>query len=84
MSSKYYWETEFDTAKDLMIHTFSDRIKVVTSIKTSIKTSEVKIMRDDEIIDGLPNMPISDYEKFLLRIAVDADKLKEFKNGRLE
>lgn len=80
MSSKYYWETEFDTAKDLMIHTFSDRIKVVTSIKTS----EVMIMRDDEIIDRLPNMPISDYEKFLLRIAVDADKLKEFKNGRLE
>lgn len=80
MSSKYYWETEFDTAKDLMIHTFSDRIKVVTSIKTS----EVKIMRDDEIIDRLPDMPISDYEKFLLRIAVDADKLKEFKNGRLE
>lgn len=80
MSSKYYWETEFDTAKDLMIHTFSDRIKVVTSIKTG----EVKIMRDDEIIDRLPDMPISDYEKFLLRIAVDADKLKEFKNGRLK
>lgn len=80
MSSKYYWETEFDTAKDLMIHTFSDRIKVVTSIKTG----EVKIMRDDEIIDRLPDMPISDYEKFLLRIAVDADKLKEFKNDRLK
>lgn len=74
MSNKYYWETEFDTAKDLMIHTFSDRIKVVTNIKTG----EVKTLRDGEVIDRLQDMPISDYEKFLLRIAVDADKLKEF------
>lgn len=74
MSSKYYWETEFDTAKDLMIHTFSDRIKVVTNIKTG----EVKTLRDGEVIDRLQDMPISDYEKFLLRIAADADKLKEF------
>jgi hypothetical protein len=74
MSSKYYWETEFDTAKDLMIHTFSDRIKVVTNIKTG----EVKTLRDGEVIDRLQDMPISDYEKFLLRVAADADKLKEF------
>lgn len=74
MSSKYNWETEFDTAKDLMIHTFSDRIKVVTNIKTG----EVNILRDGEVIDRLQDMPISDYEKLLLRIAVDADKLKEF------
>ena len=74
MSSKYYWETEFDTAKDLMIHTFSDRIKVVTNLKTG----EVKTLRDGEVIDRLQDMPISDYEKFLLRIAADADKLKEF------
>lgn len=74
MSSKYYWETEFDTAKDLMIHTFSDRIKVVASITTG----EVKIIRHGEVIDRLPDMPISDYEKFLLRIAIDVDKLKEF------
>ncbi len=74
MSSKYNWETEFDTAKDLMIHTFSDRIKVVANIKTG----EVKTLRDGEVIDRLQNMPISDYEKFLLRIAADADKLKEF------
>lgn len=74
MSSKYNWETEFDTAKDLMIHTFSERIKVVANIKTG----EVKTLRDGEVIDRLQDMPISDYEKFLLRIAVDADKLKEF------
>lgn len=74
MSSKYNWETEFDTAKDLMMHTFSDRIKVVANIKTG----EVKTLRDGEVIDRLQNMPISDYEKFLLRIAADADKLKEF------
>lgn len=74
MSSKYYWETEFDTAKDLMIHTFSDRIKVVTNIKTG----EVKTLRDGVVIDRLQDRPILDYEKFLLRVAADADKLKEF------
>lgn len=74
MSNKYYWETEFDTAKDLMIHTFSDRIKVVTNIKTG----EVKTLRDGEVIDRLQDISISDYEKFLMRIAVDAGKLKEF------
>ncbi len=74
MSNKYYWETEFDTAKDLMKHTFSDRIKVVTNIKTG----EVATLRDGIVIDRLQDMPISEYEKFILRVAADADKLKEF------
>lgn len=71
---KLNWETEFITAENLMIHTFSDRVKVVTNIITG----EIKTMRDDEVIDRRNDMPISDYERFLLGIAKDARKLKEF------
>lgn len=71
---KYNWETEFRTADDLMVHTFSDRVQVVTNIKTG----EIKTLRDDEVIDRRNDMPISDYERFLLGIAKDANKLKDF------
>ncbi len=71
---KLNWETEFITAENLMIHTFSDRVKVVTNIITG----EIKTMRDDEVIDRRNDMPISDYERFLLGIAKDANKLKDF------
>lgn len=29
----FSWETTFNTADNLMIHTFSDRVKVVSNIK---------------------------------------------------
>ena len=32
------WETTFNTAENLMIHTFSDRVKVVSNIKTGLVT----------------------------------------------
>lgn len=73
---KYNWETEFITADNLMIHTFSDRVQVVTNIKTG----EIKTLRDGKVIDRRNDMPISEYEKFLLKIAEDSDKLKEFSN----
>ena len=78
---KYNWETEFITADNLMIHTFSDRVKVVTNIHTG----EIKTLRDGKVIDRRNDMPISEYERFLLKIAKDADKLKDFlPYGRLE
>ncbi len=72
--TKLNWNTEFVTAENLMIHTFSDRVKVVTNIQTG----EVKTMRDDEVIDRRNDMPISDYERFLIGVAGDAAKLQEF------
>jgi hypothetical protein len=68
------WNTEFDTANNLMIHTFNYRVKVVTNIQTG----EIKTFRDDKVIDRQNDMPISDYERFLISIAVDANKLNGF------
>ena len=73
---KYNWETEFRTADDLMVHTFSDRVQVATNIRTG----EIKTLRDGKVIDRRNDLIISEYEKFLLKIAEDSDKLKEFSN----
>ena len=72
--ANYSWETEFRTAENLMIHTFSDRVKVVSNIKTG----EIRTMRDGEVINRLEDMLISDYEKMLITVAEDANKLKLF------
>ena len=73
---KYKWETEFRTAEYLMMHTFSDRVQVVTNIKTG----EIKTLRDNKVIGRRNDLAISEYEKFLLKIAEDSDKLKGFIN----
>ena len=78
---KLSWNTEFITADNLMIHTFSDRVKVVSNIHTG----EIRIFRDNEEIGRRNDMPISEYERFLLTIANDATKLQGFTDyGRLE
>jgi hypothetical protein len=80
-ATKFNWDTEFNTAYNLMIHTFSDRVKVVANLNTG----ETRTFRDGEEIDRRTNMPISDYERFLITIAKDADKLKGFVHcGRLK
>lgn len=73
-ATNFNWETEFNTSENLMIHTFSDRVKVMANLNTG----EVKTFRDGEEIDRRTDMPISDYERFLITIAKDADKLKDF------
>ena len=70
----YSWTTEFKTAEDLMIHTFSDRVKVVSNIKTGV----VKVFRDDVVISTDENPSIAQYEAFLSKIAIDAEKLERF------
>ena len=70
----YSWTTEFKTAEDLMIHTFSDRVKVVSNIKTGL----VKVFRDDVVISTDENPSIAQYEAFLSKIAIDAEKLERF------
>jgi hypothetical protein len=73
-SNGYNWETEFITADDLMIHTFSERVKVVTHIKNGT----IKVFKDDQVIIKRDDMQLSEYEKFLLRIAEDTETLKQF------
>ncbi|KAA3691556.1 hypothetical protein [Bacteroides salyersiae] len=57
-----------------MIHTFSDRVKVVSNIKTGL----VRVLKDGEVINSVNNPAITEYEKFLKQIAEDANKLSEF------
>lgn len=73
---KYQWETVFETSKDLMIHTFSDRVTVVTNIKTGL----IKVMKDGVVIDTMENTSIVEYEKFLLRISISAQELNNIHN----
>lgn len=76
MEKNYSWETTFETADNLMIHTFTDRVKVVSNIKTG----NVKVLKDGETINTIENPAITEYEKFLLKIAEDADKLESFRS----
>lgn len=71
-ANNFNWDTVFNTAEDLMIHTFNSRVQVVTNIKTGI----AKILQDGTVIDQKPNMKISEYENFLLEVAQDAQKLE--------
>lgn len=70
----YNWETEFVTKDNQMIHTFSDRVKVVTSLKEGT----VKVLKDGNVIRSLEGMYISDYEKLLLEVAKDTKTLSSF------
>lgn len=73
----FSWETTFNTADDLTIHTFSDRIKVVSNIKTGL----VKVLKDGNVINSVNNPAITEYEKFLKQVAEDANKLNKFSAG---
>lgn len=68
------WETTFKTVENLMVHTFSERVKVVSNIKTGL----VKVLKDGEVINSVNNPAITEYERFLKQVAEDANKLKEF------
>ena len=77
-SKNYSWTTDFKTSENLMIHSFTDRVKVVSNIKTGT----VKVLKDGEVISTTENPAISEYEKFLLKVAEDADKLAGFKTEK--
>lgn len=69
----YNWETEFVTKDNQMIHTFSDRVKVVTNLKERT----VKVLKDGKVIRSLEGM-CSDYEKLLIEVAKDTKTLSSF------
>lgn len=73
-NENFTWETTFNTAENLMVHTFSERVKVVSNIKTGL----VKVIKDGEVINSVNNPAITEYERFLKQVAEDANKLKEF------
>lgn len=63
------WETEHNTSKGLMVHTFSDRVKVVTDIRSGT----VKVYKDGIIANlfSAKGWSVSDYAKFLSGIAAN-------------
>lgn len=70
-NENFMWETIFETAKDLMIHTMTDRVKVIANIKTGT----VKVFKDGDVLETIEDPQIIEYEKFLLRIAKSAMEL---------
>lgn len=68
----YGWDTYFETAENLMIHTFTDRVKV----KTYLKGGLVQVCVDGNIVKTYGNMPLSKYENLLLHIERYAAKLQ--------
>ena len=63
------WDTEHDTAKGLMTHTFNGSVKVVTSIKTG----KVKVYKHDILVNAFDasSWKLNDYTQFLAGIAGD-------------
>jgi hypothetical protein len=69
----YSWETTFGTDNE-MIHTFSDRVKVLVNFKFETVTT----VKDGEPVDKFTctGMTIREYETFLFGIAKTAEILK--------
>lgn len=74
MCGNYYWETEFITAENMAVYTFSGRVKVTSCLKTGM----VKVIKDGVVIRELEGREISDFEKLLLEVGQDAKILKSF------
>ncbi len=68
------WETTFDTALELMIHTFAEGIVVITSLRTG----KSRIMKGNKVIADGETVAVGQYEKRLIKIAQEVEKLKSF------
>lgn len=68
------WDTAFNTSENLMIHVFSDRVKVASNIKTGA----VRVLKDGEVINIIED-PTDDYEKLLISVSEDARQLEKFR-----
>lgn len=75
--SHHNWTTQFETAKSLMVHTFTSRVQV----KSSLKSGEVQVIVDGNIVNTYHSMPIKEYESLLLGVEDYAAQLQQ--NGQL-
>lgn len=71
-ATKYGWETQFDTANNVMTHTFSKNVQVVSNIKNG----EVLVQVNGKTIEMYNNMPVKKYEATLLAVEAKAKKLE--------
>lgn len=70
---QYGWDTQFETAKSLMVHTFTNRVQV----KSSLKSGEVQVLVDGNIVNTYHNIPLKEYENFLLGVEEYAATLQQ-------
>lgn len=68
----YNWDTRFETAENLMIHTMpGGRV----TVKANIKTGTVQVEQDGKVIETHEDFYISEYNDFLQGVAEKAVKL---------
>lgn len=67
----YSWETRFMTDDNLIVHTFSDRVKVITDTQKGI----TRVIKDDKVIITRQDIDIATYEKFLADISKDVNQI---------
>ena len=68
----YNWDTQFETAKSLMVHTFTKRVQV----EANLKNGEVLVLVDGHTVNTYYAMPIQEYECLLLGVEEYANKLQ--------
>ncbi len=68
----FNWETRFETADDLMIHTMPGGRMVV---KSNIRTGIVSVELDGEEIETHEGLHIAEYSEFLLDVSAKAAAL---------
>ncbi len=73
-TEKNGWITEFDHSKNLMTHKMTERVSVVSDIKTGI----VKVFKDGIEINSVNNPSITAYDEMLSKIYMDALELEKF------
>lgn len=72
-ASNYGWNTEFDTARHLMIHKMTERVSVVSDIKSGT----MNVFKDGVKINSVNSPSITEYGKMLSKIYTDALELEK-------
>lgn len=75
----YSWDTQFDTANNTMTHTFSERVQVVSNIKTGV----VLMLVDGTTKCERTGFKLDDYEDWLLDVERYACQLTAADNRKV-
>lgn len=74
---RYSWETRFETAESLMIHTMpGGRVEVIANLKTGV----VEVRQDGHVVETRDGFYMSEYSEFLQGVADKAAKLGAVNN----
>ena len=69
---KYNWDTRFETADNLMIHTMpGNRVEVIANLKTGV----VDVRQDGKVVETHEGFYLSEYTEFLQGVADNAANL---------